>query len=300
MIFDAIGFGALNLDRLSRVDHIAKAGEESFILDVAERPGGSAANVMVGMARLGRKVGYIGEVARDREGEIMLKDLEREGVDTRGIIVSNVGRSGVVAGYIDSTGERALYVDPGVNDTLEFEEVNLDYASSARFLHLTSFVGDKPLDAQMRLVDLLPNTRVTFDPGDIYARRGPEALRPILRRSFAVLPNLRELKLLTGEGYKKGSKRLIEWGARIVGVKLGRRGCYVTDGRGAHLVEAYEVPVVDTTGAGDAFCAGFLYGLLNNRDLYECGRIGNLIASHCVQKVGAREGLPRILDLHEL
>jgi len=66
------------------------------------------------------------------------------------------------------------------------------------------------------------------------------------------------------------------------------------------LVESYKVRVKDTTGAGDAFCAGFLYGLIKNKDLYECGRLGNFVASRCIMEMGAREGLPKVSDLHEM
>jgi ribokinase len=63
------------------------------------------------------------------------------------------------------------------------------------------------------------------------------------------------------------------------------------------LIEAFKVKVVDTTGAGDAFCAGFLYGLLRDKSLYECGRLGNFVASRCTMKMGARTGLPLAKDL---
>ena len=74
---------------------------------------------------------------------------------------------------------------------------------------------------------------------------------------------------------------------KIVAVKLGAEGCYVTDGRERHRIEAFKVKAVDTTGAGDAFCAGFLYGLLKDKSLHECGRLGNFVASRCVMKMGA-------------
>jgi len=86
-------------------------------------------------------------------------------------------------------------------------------------------------------------------------------------------------------------------GVKMVAVKLGGDGCYVTDGRERHLIEAFKVKVVDTTGAGDAFCAGFLYGLVNDKRLYECGKLGNFVASRCVMKMGARAGLPFAKDL---
>jgi ribokinase len=82
-----------------------------------------------------------------------------------------------------------------------------------------------------------------------------------------------------------------------VAVKLGASGCYVTEGRERHLIEALNVEVVDTTGAGDAFCAGFLYGLINKKNIEECGRLGNFVASRCIMQMGARAGLPFAKDL---
>jgi len=292
MSLDVIGFGALNVDKLYKVNMIARGGEESFVADFKESPGGSAANTIVGLARLGLKTGYIGKVAEDREGELLLNDFRRENVDTSGIIILRQGRSGVVTGYIDRKGERALYVDPGVNDWLEFEEINLEYAGRAEFLHLTSFVGKKPFEAQKKLVKKLSEAKISFDPGVLYARKNLTSLKPIIKRSFVMLPNVKEVKLLTGENYEEGAKTLIREGVSIVVVKLGEKGCYVTDGKESHLVEPYKVKVVDTTGAGDAFCAGFLYGLVKKKDLYECGRLGNLVASRVVQAYGARTGLP--------
>jgi ribokinase len=299
MKFDVVCFGALNMDRLYKVDRIAKEGEERLIKDFTEAPGGSAANTAAGLARLGAKTGFIGKIANDREGKLLLEDFRREGVDTDGIIVSVEGRSGVVMGFVDEKGERALYVDPGVNSSLSFKEINLEYASSTRFLHLTSFVGDKPFTAQKMLVEKLApkGIKVSFDPGDIYARKGLAALKPIMEKCFVAFPNENELRLLTGEGYEKGSKALIKLGVGVVAVKLGWKGCYVTNGEESHLIEPYKVEVVDTTGAGDAFCTGFLYGLINNKSLRECGKLGNFVASQCITKIGARKGLPRLSDL---
>jgi len=297
MKLDVIGFGALNVDKLYKVNMIAKEEEESFVTDFKESPGGSAANTIVGLARLGLKTGYIGKVAEDREGELLLKDFRKENVDASGIIISRQGRSGVVMGYIDKKGERALYVDPGVNDLLEFKEINLDYASRAKFLHLTSFVGEKPFEAQKKLVKTLSEAKISFDPGALYARKSLTALKPVIKRCFVMLPNENEIRLLTGKDYEKGSKALIKEGVSVVAVKLGERGCYVTDGKESHLVEPFEKELVDTTGAGDAFCAGFLYGLIKRRDLYDCGRIGNFVAARCISKMGARTGLPRLQDL---
>ena len=299
MKFDVIGFGALNVDKIYQVPRIAKEGEETFILDFQETPGGSAANTIVGLAKLGLKTGFIGKVADDYEGQLLINDFKREDVNTDGIVVVKEGRSGVVTAYVDKKGERALYVHPSVNDSLTFEQINLEYAKQARFLHLTS-VDEKPFQAQKKLIEEVSDVKVSLDPGEIYARKGLTKLRSLIKKSFVVLPSEGELKMLTGKRWKEGAKMLVKEGAGIVAVKLGEKGCYVTDGKEAHLIEPFKVNVVDTTGAGDAFSAGFLYGLINGKDLYQCGRLGNFVASRCVTKVGARTGLPTLSDLKDI
>jgi ribokinase len=301
-LFDAVGFGALNVDKLFKVNRIAMAEQESFITGFEEACGGSAANTMVGLARLGCKVGFIGKVAGDREGNMLVEELCREGVDTNGIVQAERGRSGIVMGFVDEKGERALYIDPGVNDTIESRDISAAYALQARFLHLTSFVGRKSFEAQKKLLQALPQkVKVSLDPGALYARMGMSKLLPIVERAFVLMPNAGELELLTGEAeYRAGAKVLLKKGVSIVAVKLASKGCYVTDGKERHQIEAFKVKVVDTTGAGDAFDAGFLYGLIRGKNLYECGRIGNFVASRCVMKMGARAGLPRLKDLQLL
>ncbi len=300
MKLDVIGFGALNLDRLHRVDFIAKEDEESSILDLTESPGGSAANTIVGLARLGLKTGFVGKVAEDRAGELLLKDFTNENVDLSGIVISKTGRSGTVMGYVDKKGNRALYVDPGANDLLEFREIDLEYASNTRFLHLTSFAGRKPFQAQTEFAKAVSDVEISLDPGTLYARKGLGSLKPIVEHCSVMFPSGHEVKLLTGKDYEKGSKILTRKGVDIVAVKLGERGCYVTDGQESYVVEPYNVEVADTTGAGDAFCAGFLYGLIENKEPYECGKLGNFVASRCIMKSGARRGLPRLSDLRNI
>jgi ribokinase len=297
--FDVVGFGALNVDKLFKVNRLAAAEEESFIQSHNESCGGSAANTVVGLARLGCKVGFIGKVAGDREGALLLEDFRREGVDIEGVVRVGQGDSGQVMGFVDDKGDRALYIESGVNDTITFEEVEADYVSRTQFLHLTSFVGEQSFRTQKQLLEALPeNVTVSFDPGALYARKGYAALEPIIKKCHVMMPNANELKLITGEeDYCKGADALISRGVKVVAVKLGADGCYITDGRERLRIEAFRVKTVDTTGAGDAFCAGFLYGLLNNKSLNDCGRLGNFVASRCVMEMGARAGLPYVKDL---
>jgi ribokinase len=297
--FDVIGFGALNVDKLYKVDKLATAEEESFIEDYKEECGGSAANTIVGLARLGCKVGFIGKVADDREGKQQLDCFKAEGVDTDGITQAPKGRSGSVMGFVDRKGARALYINPGVNDQIEPREIKWEYISQTQYLHLSSFVGEKSFRAQKKLLSSLPDSiKISFDPGSVYAQKGLAVIEPIIRNSAVFMPNSLELEQLTGEeDYRKGADYMVSMGVKIVAVKLGAKGCYVTDGEEHLSVEPFKVKAVDTTGAGDAFNAGLLYGLIQEKSLYECGQLGNFVASRSVMAMGARAGLPHTQDL---
>jgi ribokinase len=292
--FDVIGFGALNVDTLLKVDKIASAEEEGFIQDYTEACGGSAANTSVALARLGCKVGFIGKVANDREGQLQIDCFKTEGVDTGGIIQAEKGRSGAVLGFVDRKGARALYVNPGVNGFIEPREIKWEYVSQTQYLHLSSFVGEKSFRTQKKLLSSLPSgIKISFDPGSVYAQKGFAAIEPIIQNSYVFMPNAGELELLSGEtDYHKGANFILGLGVKIVAVKLGAKGCYVTDGQEKHTLTADKVRVVDTTGAGDAFNAGFLYGLIKNLSLLQCGQMGNFVASRSVMAMGARTGLP--------
>ncbi len=296
-----ICFGALNIDKLYRVNKIAGPGEESSIFGFIETPGGAAANTAVGLSRLGLKAGYIGKLAEDRGGRRLLEEFKKERVNVDGVMISDVGETGIVIGFVDSNGKRALYAIPGANNMLDFDEINLKYASNCSFLHLTAFVGDSPYIAQQKLVNTLSSKcKITFDPGDLYARKGLNSLKPILEKCFLISLTERELRMLTSETYKKGTEMLLNIGAEIVAVKLGPKGCYVTNGDEGHCIKPFGAKVVDTTGAGEAFNTGFLYGLVMREGLLECGKIGNYVASKCISRFGSREGLPYLAQLRNL
>lgn len=289
-----MGVGALNLDRLYLVERIASAGDEVPVISSKEAPGGSAANTIVGLARLGAATGFIGRVGDDMEGEFLLEAMEREGVDRGGIKVCE-GDSGLVLAFVDRRGERAMYAYPGVNDALAMDDA-LGYARRARIVHMSSFVGDRSYEAQRRLASELGGVKISLAPGTLYARRGLEEMEAILKKCEVLFLNREEIGLLTGKGYEEGAALLRAKGVRNVAVTLGPEGCYVLGDEGLHL-PAYRTEVVDTTGAGDAFAAGFLFGMLHGQGAEACGRLGNRCASLCVSKVGARDGLPHRREL---
>ncbi|EKQ54316.1 MAG: sugar kinase, ribokinase [Methanobacterium sp. Maddingley MBC34] len=294
IILDAVGFGALNLDRLYRVNKIAGEDEEAYITNVHESCGGSAANTIIGLARLGLSTGFLGKVARDRPGQLLLENLENEGVDTGGVIKKNNGRSGTVQGFVDLEGQRALYVDPGVNDDIKSKEINLEYIASTRLIHLTSFVG-KSIQVQKEFLESIPEcVTVSMDPGMIYAEKGIKTLEKLLERTDILLLNQKELEILMPHQVKEEDKMkaLLDFGLEILVVKQGQNGCTVTDGDELYCLDAFKVNCQDTTGAGDAFNTGFLYGYLTGKSIKRSANMGNYVASYCVKMPGAISGLP--------
>ena len=121
---EIIGFGALNVDRLYSVDKIVSHDEESFITDETDTPGGSAANTIVGLARLGCSTSIIGKIAEDDEGDLIEYNLAVNGVYTNNLIYSESGSTGKCIGFVDKNGERCLYISPGVNDDIKIGEIN--------------------------------------------------------------------------------------------------------------------------------------------------------------------------------
>ena len=180
---EIIGFGALNVDKLYSVDKIVSYDEESFITDETDTPGGSAANTIVGLSRLGCSTSIIGKIAEDGDGDLIEYNLAINGVYTNNLIYSERGSTGKCIGFVDKNGERCLYISPGVNDDIEIGEINPLNIMRCKIMHYTSFVGDS-FNAQIELLEKLNDQCVlSFDPGMLYVQKGFDELRPIDRKS---------------------------------------------------------------------------------------------------------------------
>jgi len=298
---EIIGFGALNVDKLYSVENIVSADEESFIKSETDTPGGSAANTIVGLARLGCDTSIIGKIAEDEDGDLIEYNLAINGVYTNNLIYSETGSTGKCLGFVDKNGERCLYISPGVNDEIQIGEINPLNIMRCKIMHYTSFVGDS-FKTQIELLEKLSKeTLLSFDPGMLYVQKGFDELKPILERTDILLINESELRLLCDNGdssVKELAIGFLDLGIGTVVVKQGSSGVYATNGTHECQVEAYECNVVDTTGAGDSFNSGFLYSFLRGFDLEKSCRIGNWVASKAIEGFGM-EKFPSLKELEE-
>ena len=298
---EVIGFGALNVDKLYSVENIASKDEESFIKDETDTPGGSAANTIVGLSRLGCSTSIIGKIAEDEDGDLIEYNLAINGVYSNNLIYSETGSTGKCLGFVDSEGERCLYIAPGVNDEIRIDEINPLNIMRCKIMHYTSFVGDS-FKTQIELLDKLNDQCVlSFDPGMLYVQKGFDELKPILERTNILLINESELRLLCNNS-KSSLKELaigfLDLGIETIVVKQGSKGVFAMNNQEDCEVESYECDVVDTTGAGDSFNSGFLYSYLKGYDLEKSCRIGNWVASKSIEGFGM-EKFPTLKDLED-
>jgi ribokinase len=295
---DVIGFGTINMDEFIVVKRFS-TGEKVLVEDRTFLPSGSAPNTIVGLSRLGMKTGLAGSLGTDDAGKQIHGHLRRERIDLHGVI-SKTGNTGRAFCIVDETGKRTVYIDPGVNDLIALSDLDIEWIKESGFLHLSSFPclhSDQSFETQKKLIGLV-DTRISFHIGYIDALRGLDRLKSILQRTEILFLSSKELIMLTKEkAIENACDRMLGEGVSMVAVTLGEKGCFVTDGGKSYLIPGNKVKAVNTTGAGDAFAAGFLYGHLKKKSLKECGSIGNIIARKTIQHLGVQSGLPEINDL---
>ncbi|HOB37805.1 MAG TPA: PfkB family carbohydrate kinase [Methanomassiliicoccaceae archaeon] len=306
---DVVGVGALNVDLLYEVSSLRFGSmemtpgsktygtEETFrtLIKEVERHGqlagrsggGSAANTIYALSRLGYRTAFLGVAGKDEEGDFILSSME--GVDLSR--VKRHGRSGKCLSLLMG-GDRSLFVIPNSNDLFSYTEEDIEFLNSSKFVHLGSFAADSALASQNALMDYLDDdVYVSFSPGELYARRGVQQLAPILERTRIMFLNGKEMRLLTGKGPEEGARMLLDQGPRVVVCTLGEDGSVIITRNSEITVPAKRTVIRDATGAGDVYAAGFLAGYIDGATLEVCGEIGSAAAALSVTSYG-REGYP--------
>jgi ribokinase len=308
MNIQVIGLGALNIDHIKMVERILEDGE-AVALETKSAPGGSAANTIYALAKLGVSTTFCGAVGDDDYGRTLLQDFQKVGVNTANIMVKREAKTGTVLCLSDKFGRRSLYVMPSANSLLTIADLDLAHINRAGMLHLSSFADDRQFQLVLELMDRLDSSvKLSFAPGALYAAKGLKNLAPILKRAHLLFLNQDEMQQLAGEDVTSGAEGCLKQGCQRVVVTLGTGRKlknvsavgYIKDAEHEYIVEPLSQDVgaeVDTTGAGDAFAAGFLYGVVKGKGPEECGRLGNIVARFCITKMGAREGLPSQKEL---
>jgi ribokinase len=262
---------------------VRRAVDEALAhVEPARSGGGQAANTAYALARLGYHAAMLGRVGDDEEGRFLIDQL----APAEGRYVARGGETGRVYVLLNEDGERRNLVWPAANDELSPADVP-KRLPRARFAYFTSFVGDGPLAAQLALLERLPaDTEVAFDPGEIYARKGVKRFLPLLQRCSYLFATEKELTMLCGLSLPESLDFVLNAGAGLVVSKMGGRGARLVGRRVDMYVPPLPVEVVDVTGAGDLFAAGFLAGMMEGVGLESAGRLAAWAASRGIAGVG--------------
>lgn len=288
--WDVLGVGDASVDLYLRVDRLPGHDEKVMGSLLGEYPGGVVANFCCAAARMGSRVALAAVVGGDAYGQLAVESLTRCGVATEAIRVLPGKRTYFCVILLDPSGEKALTVVE--TDCIRPRRADVDPALFGRTALVHVKGGDLDLATwaarEARRRGALVSVDIEPDASDDYLYR----LGPLLSNADVVFPNEAALRQLGGEDLAEGARALLTRGPTVVVVTRGARGALVVTADCAIAVPAFEVPVVDTTGAGDCFTGVFISNYLKGWDLERCARFACAAAAISVTGLGARTALP--------
>jgi sugar/nucleoside kinase (ribokinase family) len=295
---DVIVAGLALTDIIGRpvdLKNLPSRGALKLIDSITLTTGGNVSNVGIDLAKMGFAVGAITRVGNDSLGRFVTQHYRTFGIDTEGVTIDARSQTSATIVSVDDTGERTFLHTRGCMKNFRAADVlsRLPLLNKARILAV-GYLGllpetEKEFDRLFGTVKQKTTLKILLDCA-ASPRVTPGALKKFLPYVDFFIPSYEEAALITGRKTPEAIVAMLhDAGApHVVGVKLGARGCYISDGIRAAYVKARKVKkVVDATGAGDAFIAGFLAGTLKGLDPFKAARVANDVAAGCVSAVGA-------------
>jgi len=295
--------GDVSVDLIYLLDRLPEPGEEVVAKRMLYRPGGAAATVAAQLASLGHTVFLASRVGSGPLSAIALEGLKKAGVDLRHLQQDPEHPTTNVLVFVFPGGERSMVASAGASRELDAREFKPRFLDTMDALVVSAYalVGGPQREYAVKAMAAAKKREVPIfvDLGTGAVRQGGRDLIPTLRTADYVLMNQDELLELTGKSsISEAIAELRKEGIERVVIKVGPLGAIVATPEEEALVEPFEVDeVVDTTGAGDAFTAGFVHGVLSGKSLTEAARIGNIAGALATTAVGAQGRLVTLDDL---
>lgn len=306
--------GGATLDLFVTCDHTIvddRSGTPVFALplgakiaakNITSRCGGGASNTAVGLARLGCDAAFIGVVGDDQWGTILLENMRTEGVrtDAATIVMHEMSSFSII--FNDEDGERVIIYDAGATEHLQDATFPRDVLGSMDWVYLNHI----PERGHMIHDDIIaaltaPNAPgLTWNPGGRQIAMGmkEKEIALLLKHTDLLLVNAEEARAFTGASdHNEALRLLLAAGARIVCITDGKQGAMASDGTTVVRCPMVPAPVVDTTGAGDAFGTGCTWAIATGKDLSEALLAGSINAANVVNAIGAQTNLLTDTDM---
>ncbi|MBF8249102.1 MAG: PfkB domain-containing protein [Bacteroidetes bacterium] len=285
------------------LEHPPKKGGLRQIEDIVLTTGGNVSNVGIDLSKLGFRVGAITRVGEDGFAQVLMRAYVSHGVDVSSVKVDRDAQTSATMISVDRSGERTFLHTRGCMANFRASDIlsQLNLIRKAKFL-VFGYLGlipemERELPRLFRTVKERTGVKILLDTGGLPHRFGKKELRSFLSWVDYFIPSFKEAVALTGQ---KTVESIVDFlfdaGVRtMVGVKLAAKGCYIATREKAVYLRAKKIKkVVDTTGAGDAFVAGFVAGMLRGFDPFQAARIGNATAASCVTAMGASTAIRRL------
>lgn len=257
-------------------------------LQKIQSSGGSAANTIHGLAHLGIQTGFVGKIGKDNLGEFFERDLKENKI--KPILFHDLEETGRSIALISKDSERTMATYLGAAVDLQEEDITADIFKGYRFFHIEGYlVQNRDLITKAMRLAKSHGLTVSIDMASFnVVDENRDFFEAIIREYVdIVLANELEAESLTGEKPEKAATIISEM-ANISVVKLGKNGSLVKRGREEHRIGIEKIKSVDSTGAGDLYAAGFLYGQVMNQPLDICGKAGAILGAHITQVIGAK------------
>lgn len=296
--------GDLCMDVFMQVDAYPAAGGDGIGRKMHQSTGGSAANTAIGLAKLGGKPALLTHTGVDIWAEQMLPILQNAGVATERIIQEVGEASGLTFAVVSGNAERTLFTYRGANRNLQPDEIDILLFQGTDFLHISSYAClDSPqTDAVLKAVHLAVAhaTQVSLDVGVEPASQARDMilqLMPLL--ALIILGKEEALELTQASSLTEAINELLLTGVKLIALKLGKDGCRLISSIEDVDIPGFAIEAVDTTGSGDAFCAGMIHGLTQDWPLEECGLFANALGAIVASQWGAGENMPYLKEGYE-
>jgi len=310
-MFDIITFGSAIRDtfiKLEKEDHyIIKdpklIGKRAFHFPLGAKievgkiyvfSGGGGTNTAATFANQGFKVAYVGKLGKDKRGEAILEELKKLGIETQFVKKDKKYPTAYSLIISSPAGERTIFVYRGASHYLTKKEIPWEKLR-AKWFYLATLSG-KTAQIFADIVDFAKKNQIKIvcNPGNIQINLGLRILKPILRKVDILILNQEEASLLTKTPYQAEMaifRKLNKLCPGIVIVTKGKEGVVLSDKKFFYFTPALKVKILEKTGAGDAFSAGFLAEYIKTKDIQRSLQFAIANASSCIKKIGAKNGL---------
>jgi len=294
---EVVVLGAAAVDIVARVTEMPRKDSIIFADSCEAFPGGAGANVAAGIARLGRKVTFLGKFGSDENGQLLLKAFEQDGVDTTAILTADGEPSARCFIPIDKNGDRWIFALGGAALLETVEELDTTRIETAQVLYVAeafTTVARKAIQTARQ-----SGTLVVYCPGGVVMWADRSEMEGLIRLADVLILSRDEaIAFSRNDKVEQALSYFEKLGPKVVVITLGGDGVLASLEGTYITVPVWQAPVVvDTTGAGDAFNAGCIVGYLEGLDWEQSLVKGSACAAVKLGKVGARTGLPTQAEL---